>query len=311
MNYFDLHCDTIYAIAQKGGALSRRRGHIDLERVRCFDHYAQVFALFCGSKPLDDGQEAHQLLQKLLDTAQKQFADNADCLLLCRNAEDFARAEQQRKIAAFLSIEGAELIQSEEDFHMAIDAGVRMITLSWNHDSLYACGAMSDPQKGLTAEGKRLVKALDQYGIVSDVSHLSECGFWELMELVQGPVVATHSNSAAVCAHRRNITDRQFCELCRRGGLIGLNGYTAFVTASNPAAICDFFPHIDHWMELGGQDHLAIGADFDGCDRLPEGLSDVCGMMTLQEEMRRHGYKESLIQALFYENAARFVRQNF
>ncbi len=311
MKYFDLHCDTLFSIAHEGGTLRRRKGHLDLQRAQQFEHYAQVFALFCGSEPLTDAKKAHEMFQRLLRTAQREIADTSDCLLLCRTAADFAKAERQGKTAAFLSIEGAELIQSEEDFCAAVEAGIRIVTLSWNHDSLYACGAKSDQSKGLTAAGKRLVHALERNGIVPDVSHLSERGFWDLMETTDTTVCATHSNSALVCPHPRNLTDEQFGELARRGGLVGLNGYTAFVSSKQRVTMSDLFPHIDHWMELGGEDSLAIGADFDGCNSLPEGMSDICSIAALEEEMRRHGYSEMLLHKLFYDNAARFVREQF
>lgn len=311
MNYFDLHCDTLFSIARDGGTLSRREGHIDLQRAQCFDQYAQVFALYCGDQPLNDAERAHQMFRKLLDTAQEQFRSAAGQLMHCCTAADLAEAERQGKAAAFLSIEGAELLQSEEDFYAAVDAGVCIVTLAWNHDSLYACGALSDQSKGLTANGKRLVHAMERNGIVPDVSHLSARGFWDLMEITDAPVCATHSNSAAICPHLRNLGDEQFCELVRRGGLIGLNGYTAFVAPKRRVRIADLFPHIDHWMELGGEDSLAIGADFDGCDSLPKGISDIRSMAALENEMRRHGYSETLLHKLFYDNAARFVREQF
>lgn len=311
MNYFDLHCDTLFSIAQEGGTLLRRKGHIDLQRTRQFDRYAQVFALYCGPQPLDDAQQAHQLFQKLLNTAKEQFDAAKEQLMHCRTAADFTQAEQQGKAAGFLSIEGAELLQSEEDFCAAAEAGVRIVTLAWNHDSLYACGALRDQKKGLTAKGKQLVHAMEKNGMIPDVSHLSERGFWDLMEITDLPVCATHSNSAAVCPHPRNLTDAQFRELVRRNGLIGLNGYTAFVSPKKRVQIADLFPHIDHWMELGGENSLAIGADFDGCDSLPKGMSDVQDISALQDEMRRHGYSETLLQKLFYDNAARFVREQF
>ena len=311
MKYFDLHCDTLFSIAQAGDSLRRRDGHIDVTRTAMYHPYAQVFALFCGSEPLDDPQKAHELLQKLLQTAQQQFADCADCLRLCRTAQDFDQAVSDGKTAAFLSIEGAELLQTEEDFCAAVNAGVRIVTLSWNHDSVFACGALSNPKKGLTARGRKLASALGQNGIVPDVSHLSERGFWDLADCTDGPIVATHSNSRSVCDHARNLTDEQVREIVRRGGLIGLNFYVSFLTKRRQATIADLFPHIDHLLELDCEHALAIGADFDGCDRLPEGIADVTAMQSVREELLRHGYSEQLTDNIFFENAARFVRTHF
>lgn len=311
MKYFDLHCDTLFAIATEGGTLLERNGQIDLNRARKYETYAQVFALFCGSEPLDDPMQAHAMLANLLHTALDQFAAYTDRLVHCRTATDFDRACAEGKVAAFLSIEGAELIQSEEDIRAAVDAAVRIVTLSWNHDSCYACGAVHSRRKGLTERGKQLVKRLEQSNIFFDVSHLSERGFWDLAELTDRPILATHSNSRAVRRHMRNLNDDQFREICRRGGLVGLNCYVPFVTSNATASVRDLFPHIDHLMELGGASCLALGADFDGCDRLPDEINDIADMDCLADEMGRHGYEDDLIRNLFFENAAQFVREYF
>ena len=311
MKYFDLHCDTLFSIAQEGGSLLSRGGHLDLTRTSQYQPYAQVFALFCGPQPLDDPEQAHALFDTLLTTANEQFALFSDRLVHCRTAEDFDRACTEGKAAAFLSIEGAELLQCEQDIRTASDAGVRIVTLSWNHDSCYACGAARSRRKGLTERGRQLVGRLEREGMFLDVSHLSERGFWDLAELTDRPILATHSNSRAVRRHIRNLNDDQAQEIFRRGGLVGLNCYVPFVTPNETASVRDLFPHIDHLMELGGERSLALGADFDGCDRLPNEIRDVTGMQCLAEEMRRHGYRDDLIENLFFENAARFVREYF
>ena len=311
MKYFDLHCDTLFSIAHEGGSLLSRGGHLDLDRASRFEPYAQVFALFCGTEPLDDPESAHALFQTLMTTAEQQFRLASDRLVHCRTAEDFDRACASGKAAAFLSIEGAELLQSEPDIRTAAEAGVRIVTLSWNHDSCYACGAARSRRKGLTERGRQLVGRLEREGMFFDVSHLSERGFWDLAEITGRPILATHSNSRAVRRHVRNLNDDQAREIIRRGGLVGLNCYVPFVTPDETASVRALFPHIDHLMELGGERCLALGADFDGCDRLPEEIRDITGMQTLAEEMRRHGYAETLIDNLFFENAARFVRKYF
>lgn len=310
MKYFDLHCDTLFSIAHEGGTLLSRSGHLDLSRASQFAPYAQVFALFCGPEPLDDPEQAHVLFRTLMTTAEEQFALAKDRLILCRTAEDFDRACASGKTAAFLSIEGAELLQSEPDIQAAA-AGVRIVTLSWNHDSCYACGAVRNRRKGLTERGRQLVGQLERNGMFLDVSHLSERGFWDLAELTDRPILATHSNSRAVRRHVRNLNDDQAQEIFRRGGLVGLNCYVPFVTLNKTASVRDLFPHIDHLMELGGESCLALGADFDGCDWLPEEIRDITGMQGLAEEMRRHGYADELIDRLFFDNAARFVREYF
>ena len=317
MNYFDLHCDTIYELSQyaiytkQSGTLRQNHGQLDLMRTAQFDHYAQIFALFCGAKPVENFTDAHERLTHLLETAQKAFADNADVLMHCKTAADFVQAKQTGKTAAFLSIEGAELLQSQHDVRMALDAGVRIVTLTWNHQSRYGWGASTDNNAGLTAEGKQLAQYLSANGVFLDVSHLSERGFWDLAEYVSAPILATHSNSKAVCPHVRNLTDAQFCEIVRRGGLVGINFYVPFLTQNKDARCEDVLRHLDRFCALGGEKNLCIGADWDGCDWLPDGISDVTGVELLAQTLIRHGYTENQVADLFYNNAKQFVLANF
>ncbi len=311
MRYFDLHCDTLFEIARNGGSLAARDGHVDLTRAQNYDPYVQVFALYCGSQPLNDAETAHALFAKLMQTAQSQFAAHADRLVHCKTAQELAQAVESGRAAALLSIEGAELLQNDEDFETAVRSGVRFVNLAWNHDSVFACGALTNNKKGLTPRGIDLVHRMEQNGMIPDVSHLSHRGFWDLAECTDGPIVATHSDSAAVCRHKRNLTDEQFAELVRRRGLVGLNFYVPFVRRGREASVSDLFPHIDHLMEQGGEDILAIGADFDGCDRLPNEIRDISDIEVLAETMRAHGYSDTRIDKLFFGNAMRFAQENF
>lgn len=317
MKYFDAHCDTMcelsdYALYRDtAGTLRRNSGQLDLARAARYDHYAQVFALFCGSKPVSDAQTAHIRFSHLLQTAQQQLADASDCIRLCRTAADLEQAERNGKAAAFLAIEGAELLQSEEDIRRAIHAGVRIVTLTWNHRSCYGCGAVTDNCAGLTTRGKQLVKRLTQDGVCIDVSHLSERGFWDLTACTDAPIIATHSNSKAVCPHVRNLTDDQFGAIISRGGLVGINLYVPFLTRKAHADCSDILRHIEHFCALGGENHLCIGADWDGCDHLPDGIADITGIQRLAETMARHGYTDAQIENIFYNNAKRFVQENF
>lgn len=317
MKYFDLHCDTIFELSdmalytEKRGTLLQNGGHVDLIRAAAFDHYAQVFALFCGATPVESSEDAHRRFTCLLHTAQHAFAAYQDILMHCKTADDWKQAQEQHKTAAFLSIEGAELLQSEEDLQAAIAAGIRIVTLTWNHNSIYGCGASTDNTAGLKLQGKKLVQYLSRHGIFMDVSHLSERGFWDLAECIDTPILATHSNSRAVCSHLRNLTDEQFREIIRRGGLVGINLYVPFITNKKTADCADLVRHIEHFCALGGEKNLCIGADWDGCDRIPKGIHDITGMELLAEALARHNYSEQQIADIFYDNASRFVSVNF
>lgn len=347
MNLFDLHCDTLYECYRTGKPLRQNDLHINREAVRPYAHYAQFFALFRGaSPPPEDTSDAAGKpppsippdtvpagrLAGLLATARREFAANADWLAFCTSFADLEQAAAQGKAAGFLSIEGAELLEDAPDavrgeqakdaacgndaarldatshLGIALQAGVRMVTLSWNYRNAYACGALTDNQEGLSPRGKALVRTLTAHGVIIDVSHLSERGFWDVCEATDAPFVASHSNAAAVCPHLRNLTDAQFVEIARRGGLVGLNLYTPFLARQETAGLSDIRAHLDHFLALGGASTLALGCDFDGCDQLPAGIAGLADIATLADQLQAAGYASSLLDALFYDNAYAFIR---
>lgn len=318
MRYFDLHCDTLYECYETGKNLRENDLMIDRAKVSGYNHYAQFFALFCGARAPDGVKRARSLfdlpeedrLDALLGEAKRQFRDNADWLTLCFDSEEFDLARTKGKAAAFLSIEGAELLPTEAHVQRAYDAGVRLVTLSWNYRNVYACGAATDNDAGLTERGRALVQDLVRRGVILDVSHLSERGFWDLCVETEAPFVASHSNSRVECHHLRNLTDLQFSEIVRRGGLCGINLYSAFLREDGTrGTLADALRHIEHFMEQGGESCLALGCDFDGCDSLPAEIATAGHMEALAEQMLRHNYLESTVRALFYDNADAYIHR--
>lgn len=315
MQLFDLHCDTLYECYETGKGLDDRALCVNRWEAQRYQMYTQVFALFCGARPPKPvaGRRSlmdlppEQRLDALLETAKQAFAANAGWLTLCRDMDDWAWARDHGKSAAFLSLEGAELIEAPGALDRAYDAGVRLVTLAWNYQNAFACGAVTDNDRGLTARGKELVRELVRRNIIIDVSHLSEAGFWDVCLETEAPFAATHSNSRACCNHLRNLTPLQFSEIVRRGGLLGLNLYSPFLRDDGqPATIDDVLRHADDLFGRGGASCLALGTDFDGCDQTPEGLESAGQMENLANAMLRHGYLESTVNALFYGNAVTF-----
>ena len=318
MKLFDLHCDTLYECCETGKHLRENDLHVNRAAAQRYDHYAQFFALFCGarapSEELAKGRDclldlpADMRLEHMLQTARREFNANADWLMFCRSAEDFRRAADAGKAAAFLSVEGAELLPDRPDaLDFAYDAGIRLITLTWNYRSRFGCSCAVDQGEGLTAAGMQLVRDCAAKGIIVDVSHLSEKGFWDVCETMDGPFVASHSDARALCRHPRNLTDRQFAEIVRRGGLAGINLYTPFLVCQSDLVIDDAIRHIEHFLDLGGEQALALGCDFDGCDRLPAGIGGLGDMYRLADRMLALGYPARTVDALFYDNAAAFI----
>lgn len=316
MNLFDLHCDTLYECYETGKSLRENDLAIDRMQAAKYGQYVQFFALFCGARPPQPIPRRRSLmdlppedrLDALLQTARNELRASADWLTLCRDADELELARRKGKAAAFLSVEGAELLPTRQHLERAYDAGVRLVTLAWNHQNQYACGASEDDDAGLTPEGRAFVETLIARRIILDVSHLSARGFWEICAQTEAPFAATHSNSRAVCDHPRNLTDLQFQEVVRRGGIVGINLYSAFLRQDGEqAGLDDVVRHIEHFLACGGEGCLALGADFDGCDSTPRELQRLGDMERLADALLRRNYLESTVRALFYDNAAAFL----
>ena len=247
----------------------------------------QFFALFCGARQPYSPETRDCLLDtpaderfdRMLTTARREFAANADWLTFCRSAADIRAAVEAGKAAALLSIEGAELLPDRPDaLDYVYDAGVRLITLTWNYRSRYGCSSAVDQNEGLTELGKQLVRDCGEKGIIVDVSHLSDRGFRDVCEATDRPFVATHSDSRVLCRNSRNLTDEQFAEIANRRGLVGVNLYTPFLVRQSDSVIDDAIDHIERFIGMYGEKVVALGCDFDGCDTLPIGIDGLADM---------------------------------
>jgi len=300
--YFDAHCDTISRCKRTKEPLRDNGGQLDLKRLSRFARAAQVFAVFCDGA----GRSAEELFAETR-TQQSLFARevsmNAELALPCRSRAEVEAANAAGKIAALLSVEGGELLDCDpERLDWAASAGVVFVNLTWNHANALCGSHREDPERGLSERGRAFVRRLYSLGILPDVSHCSDAGFWDLIRMGEGPVVATHSDARAVCAHTRNLTDDMFRALCECGGVAGFNFYAPFVSSRGAATLDDAVRHVEHWLALGGEKHIGLGGDWDGCDALAGDLRGAQDVPLLWEELARRGYERPLLEDLFYNN---------
>ena len=306
---FDLHCDTATELSLQGKALASNDLHIDLDRAgRLLTHH-QFYAFCCVYDkeflPLP-GPLAESRFYTAVADFYSQLEQNTDRVKLCRNAEDLILAAKEKKQGVFLSLEGPEAIGCDLDnLDELKDLGFLMTTLTWNFPNALAGPHGSD--QGLTDQGKAFVRRAQELGIVIDVSHLSEKAFWDLVDITAAPIVASHSNSRAVCPHSRNLTDEQFKVICNLGGLVGLNLYAPFLNETGHADFSDFKRHMDHFLELGGKHHLAIGGDLDGCEKLPTGFTGIQNWNDLGRWLMQQGVEEETVNNVFNNNAVYFA----
>lgn len=295
---FDCHCDTGAHAREHGEKLRRNRMQLDLERLSHYSPAGQVFAV-CAADDAEPVKFADVSIAFFLE----QIKENSDIVKLCLNFRDILSAEKEGKIAALLSIEGAEQIS---DIDEAYGQGVRIVHMTWNHDNAL-CGAAMDSGAGLTQEGKSFVLRAQQLGIMLDMSHVSECGFWDTLSISTRPVIAGHSNARAVCNVTRNLTDAQFTALVKQGGGAGINLYPEFLGLGRD--IDAVFAHIEHFMSLGGEKSVFLGCDLDGIEQMPKGISGVQDLGRIYEALLRHNYPERLARDIFRNNILRVMEK--
>ncbi|MCI1966171.1 MAG: membrane dipeptidase [Oscillospiraceae bacterium] len=305
MKYFDLHCDTATECYQKGLGLSSNGLSVSLEQTGKYDRWAQVFAVWISGKLR--GEAAFHYFQAVAADFKQKLLTDTGGPVLCRNGNDLKQADAAGKNMALLSIEGGAALGGELSHLGDVwKAGVRLMTLTWNGPNELGNGCMTPGADGLSRFGKEVVREMGELGMVVDVSHLSEKGFWDVAHTLQGPFVATHSDSKAIENHPRNLTDDQFREIVRRGGLVGLNLFAPF--AGSGGTIPSLLKHAEHFLHLGGEKTVAIGADFDGCTLSAE-IRGIGDMGLLYNAMCGRFGKE-IADDIFYNNAFRFFTKH-
>lgn len=297
----DAHCDTISRIYEKNQFLRSNDGMLDLERM---PQGIQVFAAFIDKKNIKCTPMNYciGLIEKYHDEIEK----NSERISECLSYTDAERVIRDGGRGSILSIEGGEALEGNiAALDMYYRLGVRLITLTWNYANELADGITEERGGGLTAFGREAVARMNELGIIADVSHLSERGFWDVMEVTSKPVAASHSNAKALCPHHRNLTDEQIAALIKNRGFIGINfcpafldknladldmrgeDYAAHISADMSGA--EFvISHIEYMFSLGAEENVGLGSDFDGIAGAFSDLGGVEKMNGLIEKIRTH-----------------------
>ena len=308
IDIFDGHCDTVLACLLRGGGFARNGGHLDLERAGAYRRFAQFFALYGEPEDFSEPLSFRTIFDREHALFRRELAANEDRLALCTTAGEAEAAFAAGKAAAFLSVEGAELLDcSLERLEEARELGVRSVNLTWNHANALSGTNAEEPERGLSPQGRAFVRKLEALGMLADVSHLSDAGFWDVADTLSGPFWASHSNSRSVFSRPRNLTDEQFTAIIDHNGVAGLNLYADFLGGAPD--VDTVIAHLDHWLELGGARHIALGGDLDGCNRLPAGFAGVESWPLLYEALLRRNTPEDLVRDLFFNNLMRVVSE--
>lgn len=315
MRFLDLHCDTVTECRSRGLSLENNAMHLDYARGSRFDQWVQTFAIWIPDTLC--GADAWQYFEDNYDFFSRFCGRSA--LPVVGSARALQQALSESGRAAVLAVEGGAVLGGNIDrLYDLYDKGVRLITLTWNGENELAFGCQS--QGGhLKPFGRQVVSAMEKLRMIVDVSHLDRIGFYDVLEMTDRPILASHSTSAAVLdktrkagkdktfSLRRALDDRQILALRSHGGLIGLNFCGSFLGDPGDDGVQAALRHAAHIVELGGEDLLSIGSDFDGCTMHAD-LAGIDKMPALYEAFLQNGFGRALCEKIFFQNGLHFFK---
>jgi membrane dipeptidase len=309
MNVADLHCDVICKMLEHPGLSllkpDDRLLDVTVQRMRQGGVSLQVFALFLPEALARTPEN----MFRAVELYYSGVLSHPEIMPVFR-ASDVKAASQTGKIGAVLSIEGVDGLQGHFwMLRLLHRMGVRLLGPTWNHANWACDGAMEPRGGGLTKAGRQLVAECEKLGILVDVSHLSDKGFWDVAEAANKPFFASHSNARALRAHARNLTDDQIRALIAVDGVVGVTFVPWFLTDPEPAHIHDILRHVEHICALGGVRHIAFGSDFDGTPRLAQGVEHPGKFPNLIDALLKR-YPEETVRGFMSRNAERFLEKN-
>ena len=323
MKTIDMHCDTLMCALIEGG----KKGNItncpglsvDVKRLAEAGAMAQFFAMFMLREqdykeegvPAKDYEDYIDGCVKILKRA---LLENPDILAAALTAEDVEQNYAKGMVSAVLTMEDGVSVKGKiENLKRYYDLGVRALSLTWNYENCFGYPNSADAgqmRRGLKSFGKEAVRYMQEIGMLVDVSHLSDGGFWDVMDLAQRPVVATHSNARSICNHPRNMTDDMIRALGENGGVMGINFCPAFLDKKkdNPVSRVEYMVQMAlHEKNIGGIDVVAIGSDFDGIEGKLE-ISEPNEMEKLADALKKAGFASEEIDKIFWKNAMRVIK---
>ncbi len=335
MRIIDMHCDTIYEILEakkRGETISLRDGNlmVNLNKMKQGGYGVQNFALFVKQ---EEGISAFETAKELIATFGEEMRANSDLISQVTTADEILENQRAGKLSAFLAIEGGEAIEgSLDNLRYLYEQGVRMMTLTWNYPNEIGFPNFKqgldfftpNMEDGLTAIGIEVLQEMEQIGMIVDVSHLSDAGFYDVLHYTKKPFVASHSNARAVSPWVRNLSDDMIAKLAERGGVVGINFCADFLkgqrkneiieniglmaSKDSSASFEDILRHARHMANIGGVECIGIGSDFDGIPTY-DGMPTPDTMPQLAEYLCKNGFHEREVDQMFYKNVFRLYEE--
>ena len=297
MQIIDMHCDTLLECYLKGYGLRNNTGHLDLQRMNDAGALAQFFAIYL---PMKGTLSPYALFQEIYAIYKTEMERNDDLIKLACSYQDVLANEAEGRMSAVLSVEDGHLLGGRlERLDELYEKGVRLITLLWCKENCIGYPdsfEQEEHRRGLKPFGFEVVEKMNDRGMIIDVSHLSEGGFYDVASHSKKPFVASHSCARGLCNHSRNLEDGQLKCLAENGGIVGVNYNSYFLReGADFSTIDDVLLHIEYLLNKMGTEGVALGSDFDGID---------CGL-----ELMGYGQYGRLIDRLERKYPGRIVEK--
>ena len=323
MKFIDMHCDTLMH-AIKGDVtdlLELQDSMLDIKRMKLGGASTEFFAIFFP--PLKEGliqlgeytftdEEYFELLYQCYKNTMRR---GKDYIKEAMNADDIVKNELAGKMSGILTFEDGRIIDGNlKKMKQYYDMGIRLISLTWNEENCFGYPNSQDGAimaKGLKQFGKEAVEYMNELGIIIDVSHLSDGGFWDVAEISKKPFVASHSNCRALSPHQRNLTDDMIKKMAATGSIAGINFAPAFLNSDvtiNDSTVELLSLHLRRMLDVGGEDFPALGSDLDGIGGNLE-VGCISKMNILFDQLKRDGVQEAVIEKIAYKNAFRVIKE--
>jgi membrane dipeptidase len=303
MNIIDLHCDTLSAITVNRKELFSNSGHFDLVRGLESGIKIQFMAIFAGPQ---ESTAALAEVCRQIEYYENQVHANQEFIYKLLSRQDLDANWTGKGIGGILHLEGAEALGKDKDIlEFLFESGLRSMGLTWNNSNLLSGGIGAGKDAGgLSRWGREVVQEMDKMGIILDGAHISERGYFDLLEVYNKPLLVTHANSRTLCPHPRNLSDKQLLALKENGGIIGITQVSDFVKEPG-ASLEDLLDHIVYIADLIGVKHLALGSDFDGAEDIV--MPGVEGYIIWPELLTGRGFTPDEIDMILYRNALKIV----
>lgn len=314
MELVDMHCDTISELMKcsKTEHLDHNSLCIDLKGMEQAGTLAQFFACFVNAKELKSWENAYRSVKEMITRIHQEENERLRVALSYKDVMDY---KEKKIISAIMTVEEGGVLDGEIGRLEALyQDGIRLLTLTWNYENCIGFPNSRDRSKmerGLKPFGREVVEKMNKLGMLVDVSHLSDGGFWDCIRYSSMPIVASHSNARVLCDHPRNLTDEMLKALAEKGGVAGLNFYPAFLREKGRAECADIARHAVHMIQVAGEEVAAVGTDFDGfeAEKDPRYPSHVREMEKVWEALKQADITERQIDKIWSGNALRVMRE--